>query len=97
VNALSVLVYVFLLAPLVVVVLASFNAANYLSFPPRGFSLRWYRALWESEVWADSFRLSLLLCAVVTPLALAIGTLAAYALGRYAFPGRGLVSSASCT
>ena len=50
-NILSILVYAFLLAPLVVVVLASFNSADLLSFPPRGFSLRWYRALWESEVW----------------------------------------------
>lgn len=87
-NALSILVYAFLLAPLVVVVLASFNSADFLSFPPRGFSLRWYRALWESEVWGDSFRLSLLLTVVVTPLSLIMGTLAAYALVRYSFPGR---------
>jgi putative spermidine/putrescine transport system permease protein len=93
INAFSVLVYVFLLAPLAVVVLASFNAAEFLSFPPRGLSLRWYRAIWESEVWADSFRLSLLLTAIVTPLALAIGTLAAYALGRYSFPGKGLITT----
>jgi putative spermidine/putrescine transport system permease protein len=92
-NAFSVLVYVFLLAPLVVVVLASFNAADYLSFPPRGFSLRWYRALWESEVWVDSFRLSLLVTALVTPVSLAIGTLAAYALGRNSFPGKGLITT----
>lgn len=87
-NALSILVYAFLLAPLVVVVLASFNSADFLSFPPRGLSLRWYRALWESEVWGDSFRLSLLLTVVVTPLSLIMGTLAAYALVRYSFPGR---------
>jgi putative spermidine/putrescine transport system permease protein len=93
VKALSVAVYVFLLAPLVVVVLASFNSADFLSFPPRGFSLRWYRALWESEVWGDSFRLSLLLTAVVTPLALIIGTLAAYALVRYSFPGKGAIAT----
>ena len=92
-RALSVAVYVFLLAPLVVVVLASFNSADFLSFPPRGFSLRWYRALWESEVWGDSFRLSLLLTAVVTPLALIIGTLAAYALVRYSFPGKGAMAT----
>ena len=92
-KALSVAVYVFLLAPLVVVVLASFNSADFLSFPPRGFSLRWYRALWESEVWGDSFRLSLLLTAVVTPLALIIGTLAAYALVRYSFPGKGAIAT----
>lgn len=93
VNAFSVLVYVFLLAPLIVVVLASFNSADFLAFPPRGFSLRWYRALWESDVWDESFRLSLLLTAVVTPLSLAIGTLAAYALVRYRFPGRGLIAA----
>jgi putative spermidine/putrescine transport system permease protein len=93
VNALSVGVYAFLLAPLVVVVVASFNSADFLSFPPSGFSLRWYRALWESEVWGDSFRLSVLLTAVVTPLALLIGTLAAYALVRYSFPGKGLVAT----
>jgi putative spermidine/putrescine transport system permease protein len=93
VRALSVAVYVFLLAPLVVVVLASFNSADFLSFPPRGFSLRWYRALWESEVWGDSFRLSLLVTAVVTPLALIIGTLAAYALVRYSFPGKGVITT----
>ena len=93
VRALSVAVSVFLLAPLVVVVLASFNSADFLSFPPRGFSLRWYRALWESEVWGDSFRLSLLVTAVVTPLALIIGTLAAYALVRYSFPGKGVITT----
>jgi len=93
VKAFSIAVYAFLLAPLVVVVIASFNSADFLSFPPRGFSLRWYRALWESEVWGDSFRLSLLLTAVVTPLALLIGTLAAYALVRYSFPGKGLVAT----
>ena len=93
VNALSIAVYVFLLAPLAVVVLASFNSADFLSFPPRGFSMRWYRALWESEVWGDSFRLSILLTAVVTPLALVIGTLAAYALVRYSFPGKGLIAT----
>jgi putative spermidine/putrescine transport system permease protein len=93
VNALSIGVYVFLLAPLAVVVLASFNSADFLSFPPRGFSMRWYRALWESEVWGDSFRLSILLTAVVTPLALFIGTLAAYALVRYSFPGKGLIAT----
>src|SRR5262249_58545703 len=60
---------------------------------PRGFSLRWYRALWDSEVWGDSFRLSLLVTAVVTPLALIIGTLAAYALVRYSFPGKGVITT----
>jgi len=48
-DVFSILVYAFLLAPLLVVVLASFNSADFLSFPPRGFSLRWYRALWKAR------------------------------------------------
>ncbi len=89
----SVGVYIFLLAPLVVVVAASFNSADFLSFPPKGFSLRWYWALFESEEWLDSFKISLLVTAMVTPLSLAIGTLAAYALVRYSFPGKKLVAT----
>ena len=34
------LVYAFLLAPILVVVGASFNAGNFLTFPPQGLSLR---------------------------------------------------------
>ena len=50
--------FVFLLAPIVVVVVASFNGVGVLSFPPRAFTTRWYyeidpsfyRALWVSLV-----------------------------------------------
>jgi putative spermidine/putrescine transport system permease protein len=87
----GVLIYLFLLAPLVVVVVASFNAADFLSFPPRGLSLRWYAAIVQSDLWTDSFKVSALVTAIVTPIALVMGTLAAYALARYSFPGRALV------
>lgn len=41
------LIYAFLLAPLVIVVLFSFSNKSYFEFPPTGFSFRWYRAAWE--------------------------------------------------
>lgn len=34
--------FVFLLAPVVVVVISSFNAVGVLSFPPQSFTTRWY-------------------------------------------------------
>lgn len=92
-RAFSVLVYLFLLAPLVVVVLASFNSADFLTFPPRGLSLRWYASLFQSDLWTESFKLSFLVMALVTPLSLLIGTPAAYGLSRYRFPGRGLIEA----
>ncbi len=93
VDAFSVLVYIFLIAPLVVIVAASFNAANYLTFPPAGLSLRWYAAILESDLWIDSFKLSLLVTAITVPISLVIGTLSSYVLVRYRFPGRAFVNT----
>lgn len=93
VDAFSILVYVFLLAPLMVIVAASFNAADYLTFPPAGISLRWYRSILQSDLWISSFKLSALVTVIVTPLSLLIGTLAAYALVRFQFPGKSVVST----
>jgi putative spermidine/putrescine transport system permease protein len=36
------LVYAFLLLPMVIVVLAAFNAGNYFTFPPQGFTHKWF-------------------------------------------------------
>ena len=33
------LIYAFILLPMVIVVVAAFNAGNYFTFPPQGFSL----------------------------------------------------------
>ncbi|MCZ8105082.1 MAG: ABC transporter permease, partial [Burkholderiales bacterium] len=52
-------VYAFLLAPIFVVVAASFNAGNFLTFPPQGLSLRWYVTFFENEVFMRAFRTSL--------------------------------------
>jgi len=41
------LVVVFMMAPLVVVCLVAFTPENTLSLPTSGFSLRWFRAVFE--------------------------------------------------
>ena len=48
-RAVTLLALVFLFLPLVVVVLFSFHATGSLSFPFTGFSLRWYREVFDSE------------------------------------------------
>ncbi|MGE0811879.1 MAG: ABC transporter permease [Vicinamibacterales bacterium] len=80
--------YLFLLAPIVVVVPLSFSGDTYLAFPPESWSLRWYGAMFQHEGLAGAFRVSLGLAALVTTLALACGLPAAYALARGTFPGR---------
>ncbi|MDF3037568.1 MAG: ydcV 8 [Thermomicrobiales bacterium] len=90
-NAVVALLYLFLLAPIVIVVIAAFNAGEYLQFPPDGFSLRWFQSLAASEPFIDAFLFSLRLAAVVTVLSTVIGTAAALYLTRYSRRFRGLL------
>ncbi|MEU6719018.1 ABC transporter permease [Nonomuraea sp. NPDC046802] len=89
--ALSALVFLFLIAPLVVLVISSFNRAGSMAFPPSGLSLRWYAEVLGSPDWQVSFRLSGLLMALVVPTTVVLGTLAAYGLTQGSFPGRRLL------
>lgn len=79
---------VFLVAPLVVIVWASFFADKTLGFPPSGYTLAWYSRAWGLEDFSQGFLMSVqvALCATVTSLLL--GTMASLAIERYRFPGR---------
>jgi spermidine/putrescine transport system permease protein len=78
-------VYTFLFAPIVVVVVMSFNSAKYSSFPLEQFTLRWYGDLFrDATIWAAVWN-SLRVAAGTTALAVPLGTLAAFALSRYQF------------
>ncbi len=82
-NVTASLLYLFLLAPIIIVVIAAFNSGNYLKFPPEGFSLRWFRALLSSEPFIDAFLFSLRLAVIVMILSTSIGTAAALYVTRY--------------
>src|SRR5471030_2084586 len=85
------LVSAFLLAPLVVPVIISFSDTAFVTWPPHGFTLRWYSKILNEAEFTSSFRFSLLLAVLATLGALSLGTPAAIGLVRYRFPGRGLV------
>ena len=84
--------FVFLLAPVILVVPMSFSADTYLSWPPSGWSLRWYVALWHEHAMGEAFRVTVVLALIVTALSLLLGLCAALALVRGTFPGREAVS-----
>ena len=92
------LVFVFLVAPIVVIVPLSFNAEPYFTFTegmlrldPDAYSLRWYREILENEVWRRSLVNSVIIGVSATILATALGTLAALGLASAAMPARRLV------
>jgi putative spermidine/putrescine transport system permease protein len=76
------LILLFLALPIVVVMVVSFSAASYLTFPPPAFGLRWYSAYFGSGGWLRSTWLSLWVAAAVVMLATVLGTLAALGIAR---------------
>ncbi|MCC7275321.1 MAG: ABC transporter permease [Alphaproteobacteria bacterium] len=87
------LVLLGLLAPLVVLVGASFSEVDYVRFPPQGFSLRWYAAFFRDPVFVGSLLLSTQIAFAAAALATVLGFPAAYVLVRRRFPGRRLAWS----
>lgn len=85
------LVYIALILPAVIVVATSFTSGDAMRFPPKGFSLRWYSAFWDSSLFIDSLTLSLKVAFLATVLSLLIGFAAAFAIERHNFSGRSLV------
>jgi putative spermidine/putrescine transport system permease protein len=73
-------VLAFLLIPTLIVIPMSFSASQYLEFPPRTWSLRWYEHYFASVTWRDATVTSLKAAALTSLLATPIGTLAAYGL-----------------
>lgn len=77
------LVYVFLIAPIGIVILAALNAGDYLAFPPQGLSLRWFVRAAQTEPFLRSFVFSVKLAAAVTAASTVLGTTAALYVVRH--------------
>ena len=58
----------------------SFSGSQYLEFPPREWSLRWYRNYFASTAWMQATVTSFKAGALTMLLATPLGTLAAYGL-----------------
>ncbi|MDE2664529.1 MAG: ABC transporter permease [Acidobacteriota bacterium] len=93
-------VFLFLIAPILVIVPLSFNVEPYftftegmLSLDPEAYSLRWYRTVAEDPEWLRALANSLVIGFAATALATALGTLAALGLSNPAMPGRSLAMS----
>ena len=93
-------VFLFLTAPILVIVPLSFNVEPYftftegmLSLDPQAYSLRWYRTVAEDPEWLRALANSLVIGVAATALATALGTLAALGLANPAMPGRSLAMS----
>lgn len=81
------LVFVFFYAPIVVLIVFSFNSSRYVN-QWAGFSLAWYAKLFTNEAMALALRNSLTVALISTVVSTLLGTLVALGLERYRFRGR---------
>ncbi|EAQ02157.1 spermidine/putrescine ABC transporter, permease protein [Pseudooceanicola batsensis HTCC2597] len=76
-------IYAFLLTPILIIILSSFNTTSANTFPADGLSLQWYREFLESPSFLAAFQFSAWLGVVAAVGATVIGFLTAYGIIRY--------------
>lgn len=81
-----------ILMPLIFVSWLSFYKQEIPSFPPEGYSWRWYAEIANNQQFVDGFVLSLEVAIISTLIALVVGIPAALGIARYRFAGRGLIN-----
>jgi putative spermidine/putrescine transport system permease protein len=92
-RLLCVALLVFLLLPILVIVPLSFSASSFLAYPMPGWSLQWYRELFNAPEWVRAAQNSFIVAPAATLIATVLGTLTAVGLARVNFPGKGLLMS----
>ena len=92
-GALGWTILAFLVLPVVIVMPLSLSSGTTLTFPPPGFSLRWYAAFFDSRSWTDAAWVSIEVAVPVTLAAVLLGTPAAIGLRHARMPGRRIVTA----
>jgi len=85
-NAWTGAVMVFLYLPIVVLAIYSFNSSR-LSLVWEGFTIDWYRQVWDHAPLMRAAKNSLVIAALTTVVAVLLGTAGAWLLCRYRFQG----------
>jgi putative spermidine/putrescine transport system permease protein len=92
-NGAAVVTLAYILTPLVFVTWLAFFRQEIPSFPPEGYSLRWFQAIAGNDRFVSGFLLSLQLAVIATSIGLCLGLPAALCISRSRFRGREALSS----
>ena len=85
-------VLAFLYVPLAVVVIYAFNKSRIQSWPPSGFTTHWFGVTWRNQEFRSALWLSIQAALGATAIALLLGSMAAFAVHRFRFFGRDVIS-----
>ncbi|MCI0412014.1 ABC transporter permease [bacterium] len=82
-------VYLFLYAPIVILVIYSFNSSRYAIW--EGFSWKWYEILLKDQLILRSLKNTLIVALTATIASTVVGTIAALGMQRFEFRGKGVL------
>jgi putative spermidine/putrescine transport system permease protein len=85
--------YIVIYAPVVMVVVISFFSQEIVSFPPPALTWHWYANAWDKPEFLRGLIASLEIALLAAAVGVPIGTVAALAIVRGGFPGRGAIST----
>ncbi len=91
-RAFFALLVVFLYAPILILVIFSFNRGTLPTFPLEGFTLQWYREFFSNEEMVGALRTSAIVAGLSSAVAVSLGILSAILLVRRRFWGKSPVS-----
>jgi putative spermidine/putrescine transport system permease protein len=86
-------IILYILLPIIVLIVNSFNKSKFFEFPPTGFSLQWFEKFLVNKEYQASLLVSVKIAAVSAFSGILIGTPAAYAIKRYNFKGSNLLQT----
>lgn len=84
-------ILLFLVAPCLLVIPLSFSSDRYLTFPPTGWSTRWYEGYFAAIEWREATAVSATAATLTMVISTVFGTLAAYGLHAAQLPRSRLV------
>lgn len=91
-GAITAVVLAVIYVPLLVVLINSFSTSQSLTWPPPGFTLKWWARAFQSEGALDAVTTSIQVAVFATLISLVLGTLISLALQRFEFFGRDAIS-----
>src|SRR5919204_176254 len=91
-RAWTLLVVLFLWIPLVLISIYAFNKSVVQSWPIPGWTTHWFSVTWHNADARSALWLSVKVGLLATGVALALGSMAAFAIDRFRFFGRESIS-----
>lgn len=89
----AIVILIFLYAPIIVLILFSFNSVSSLNLPIIGFTLEWYKSALQDPALISGFQNSIKVGLFTALVSTTLGTLGAFALARREFRGKTIISN----